>query len=108
MTEQEIKEIVVKAAVDAARQAASDTSRQVAESYRKEIHAIVIEAVKETLEHMGVDTSDPIQMQQDFAHLRQWRNMTLSMRSRSVMTILTLLITGVVSLILIAIREWLK
>ena len=38
-----------------------------------ELRALVAGTVRETLVQLGVDPSDPLEMQRDFQHLRQWR-----------------------------------
>lgn len=40
---------------------------------RDELKAIVRESVHETLVSLGIDSSDPIEVQKDFAHLRAAR-----------------------------------
>lgn len=39
----------------------------------EELQKLIAEAVRQTLVQMGADPSNPIEMQRDFQHLRQWR-----------------------------------
>jgi len=69
---------------------------------------VVAEAVRQTLIQLGIDSQNPIEMQKDFQHLRQWRKAGEDLRSKSILSILTLLLAGVVSLALLGVREWFK
>ncbi len=44
---------------------------------------------------LGIDTSKPLEMQQDFAHLRWWRETMDTTKSRALMTLVSLFVTGV-------------
>lgn len=59
-----------------------------------EIKRIVSESVKETLLMLGVKVDDPVEMQQDFTHLRKWRKAVDTAQSTSMLTALGILVTG--------------
>lgn len=49
---------------------------------------------------LGVDTSDPIAMQKDFAHLRSWRESTDAIKKKAVLTAVGVIITGAIGYVL--------
>lgn len=64
-----------------------------------ELKAVVSEAVKETLTTMGVDTTNPIEMQKDFSHLREWRLSVDMMKNKAMVgSLLTVLAGGIAAL----------
>lgn len=58
------------------------------------MRAVARMTVDELLIRMGIDVSDPIEMQKDFQHLRDWRTSTESIKKKSVLTLVGILITG--------------
>jgi hypothetical protein len=73
-----------------------------------EIEAIADRAAKtataETLRALGIDTAQPFEMQRDFAHLRSWRLSVEAMRTKTILTAVGILVTGVLGAIWMAIR----
>lgn len=84
-------------------------------------------AVKQTLLTLGIDASDPIQAQQDFvvlremralmrdqefqadmAHIRRWRKSMEAVQSKGLLTVVGILVTGVLGLIVMGIKGWVK
>jgi hypothetical protein len=43
---------------------------------------------------LGVDTSDPLAMQKDFAYLRSWRESIDLVKRRGIISAVTILVTG--------------
>lgn len=72
---------------------------------REEMQQYVAEAVKQTLVQLGIATNDPIQMQRDMQHLRQWRNAVESIQQKGILTIITILVTGLLAALWIGIKE---
>jgi hypothetical protein len=52
--------------------------------------------VKKTLINFGIDTSDPIEMQKDFAYLRAWRLGADEVKTKGVLAILGMMLVGMV------------
>lgn len=71
---------------------------------REDAEDLIKRTVKVTLTSMGVDTSDPMEMQRDFQALREWRTTWNTIRSRGVLTIVGLLATGLVAVIVLGIK----
>lgn len=69
----------------------NDRAIRLTESQLKEL---MEEAVNDALTKLGVDVTQPLEMQKDFQHLRDWRKSVQTFRTRGVLTILTTLLTG--------------
>ena len=65
---------------------------------------LICRTVKKTLTSMGVDVSDPMEMQRDFQALRDWRISLAAMRSKGMMTIIVMLTTGFVAALVVGIK----
>jgi hypothetical protein len=48
---------------------------------------------------LGIDTSDPIEMQKDFAALRAFREGVELVKRRSIISIVTIIITGIMGIL---------
>lgn len=64
------------------------------------------ETVHETLTELGIDHSEPMEMQKDFQHLREARITMDQVRSRGILTLLGFLITGIVAAIWLGIKTF--
>lgn len=60
----------------------------------KDIENIVSRTVQQTLISLGVDASNPIEVQRDFQTLRDWRKSSEAIRSRGMMTIIGIVVAG--------------
>ena len=69
-----------------------------------EIRKIVAETVDQTLTRLGVDTTDPLEVQRDFQHLRSWRESVATVKRQSLVTAIGILTAGVLGLIWLAVR----
>ncbi len=89
--------------------------------------AAAMAAVEETLVKLGIDVSNPIKAQQDFMvlrevgklvmdsefrkdmeHLRTWRMAINDVKSKGIVTLVGILVTGSVALIVAGFRGWIK
>ena len=66
---------------------------------KEQITEIIEETICRTLQHLGVDTSDPIAMQRDFAHVRGWRESTEIIKRKGLMTVVSVLIAGALGML---------
>jgi hypothetical protein len=64
---------------------------------RSIIQDSVKQAVEETFIRLGVSVSDPIEMQKDFQHLRDWRLTTASVKTKAMLAATGLLASGLVA-----------
>lgn len=72
----------------------------------EEVRAIVRATVEETFLRLGVAVDDPIEMQRDFSHLREWRVATESMKTKGLLTLTALLVTGGLAALWVGIRDY--
>lgn len=92
-----------------AEAAAKKAAREVAENFslsREDIHDLITESVRQTLVQIGIDNSNPLEMQQDFQHLRQWRRAGEDLRSKGMLALLTVFLTGLASLVLLGLKQY--
>lgn len=64
---------------------------------QQELKELVSEAVTETLTKLGVDVTNPVEMQRDFQHLREWRNTTSSLKRHGLITLIGIFLAGAVA-----------
>lgn len=69
-----------------------------------ELKAIVAEAVAETLIKLGIDTSDPVELQKDMAHLRAWRESIATVKKQGLISAIGVLTVGLLGLIWLGLR----
>lgn len=60
----------------------------------EEARALIREAVRETFLMLGVKVDDPIEVQKDFQHLRDWRTTTESIKSKTAVAVVGLVVSG--------------
>lgn len=74
----------------------------------EEARTLIREAVRETFLMLGVTVDDPIEVQKDFNHLREWRNTTESIKSKSMMTVVGIMVTGTLAALWLGLKEMIK
>lgn len=72
-----------------------------------EARALIREAVRETFLMLGVKVDDPIEVQKDFQHLREWRSTTESVKAKSLLAVVGVVVSGLAAAIWMGIREML-
>lgn len=70
-----------------------------------EVRKLVADTVAETLLRLGVDTTDPVELQKDMAHLREWRQSVQTVKRQSLITAIGILTVGLLGLIWAAISK---
>lgn len=66
---------------------------------------LVQEAVKETLIQIGFDVSNPLDMQRDLQHLREWRVAMTQVKEKSLVTLVGIAISGMAALLYTFIKK---
>lgn len=64
---------------------------------RDELERIVAESVRQTLIQLGISTLDPLEMQKDMQHLREWRKSMESIKSKAMLTTLAVFLSGILA-----------
>lgn len=70
-----------------------------------EARALIREAVRETFLMLGVKVDDPIEVQKDFQHLREWRSTTDSIKSKGMLTLVGIAVSGLAAALWMGMRE---
>lgn len=65
-----------------------------------EFKKVITSTVRETLTNLGCQTDDPIEMQKDFAHLREWRSSTDAIKKKGTLTAVGFIIAAILGLAL--------
>lgn len=76
------------------RAAAREAAAEATKLHRDELQDVVAASVKATLTSLGISVDNPIEMQKDFQHLRDWRESVTKLREKTVMTAVGFIITG--------------
>lgn len=72
---------------------------------KEELRVLVAESVKQTLVQIGIASSDPIEMQKDMLHLREWRKSMEAVKTKSFLTLITIAITGALAALWVGLKE---
>lgn len=70
-----------------------------------EVERIVKQTVKETLIHLGVKVDDPIEVQKDFQHLREWRLAIQEARKKTMLAVVGVVVSGVLAALWLGVRH---
>jgi uncharacterized membrane protein len=69
-----------------------------------EVKKIVAEAVAETLLTLGIDTTDPVELQKDMAHLRSWRESVATVKQQGLIAATGVITVGLLGLLWLAFK----
>lgn len=61
---------------------------------REELKALMKETVEETFIKLGLKIDDPIEVQKDFQHLREWRVTVTSLKMKALVAAVGVVVTG--------------
>ncbi len=70
-----------------------------------EVRELIVDTVNTTLMQLGIEHEEPLEMQRDFQHLRDWRKSTERIKSRSVITAVGIVITAVMAALWIGVKH---
>lgn len=71
-----------------------------------ELREMIRVTVHDTLTHIGVQHSEPLEMQKDFQHLRDWRESTEGVKRKGMMTLVAIFVTSAVAIFVLGIKEY--
>lgn len=72
----------------------------------RETPKIVESTVRQTLLQLGIDSSKPLEVQADMRHLREWRETTETIKSRSLWAVWGCFLAGAGALLWIGLTDW--
>lgn len=70
-----------------------------------EARGLIRDAVRETFLMLGLKVDDPIEVQKDFQHLREWRNAADSIKKKGMLTLVGLAVSGLAAALWVGLRE---
>ena len=73
----------------------------------EEARALIREAVRETFLMLGLKVDDPIEVQKDFQHLREWRSTTERVKAKGMLAIVSVVVSGLAAAIWLGLKEML-
>ena len=68
--------------------------RSIIQLTETQLKTLVTEGVYDALTRLGVDAQNPVEMQKDFQHLRDWRKATSEVQKKSLCLIVGILLSG--------------
>ncbi len=71
---------------------------------KEELHSMMKSTVKETLISLGLDMSDPIEVQRDFQFIRDWRETTESVKKKTVFAVVSVLVLGLLGMLWLGLK----
>ncbi len=101
----DLEEVAARAAAKAAKEAAREAVREVTMS-SDDIKKLVADTVRQTLVQIGIDNASPIEMQQDFQHLRAWRKSGQELKTKGLVALLGIFLSGVATLVVLGVISW--
>lgn len=54
---------------------------------------------------LGLKVDDPIEVQKDFQHLREWRSTTETLKRKTLLTMLGIVVSGMVGALVMGVKE---
>lgn len=111
LTPEQVEQIAVQAASTAAERAAQHCVDEAADKAAKKAAMTpeeIIAVVRQTLLQMGVDSDNPLESQKDFQHLRNWRRAGEDLRSKGMLALVSIFVTGLVGLLIVGLKEYFK
>lgn len=72
---------------------------------KDEARDLIRDTVRETFLMMGVKVDDPLEVQKDFQHLREWRTTMESVKSKGLLTIIGVAVSGVTAAVWLGLKE---
>ena len=73
-----------------------------------ELRKLAHDVVERTLTSFGIDVENPLEVQKDFARLREWRTAMDAMQRRGLMVVAGFLVSGLLAAIVIGVKENLR
>lgn len=84
------------------------TSQETAHAMRDEIRQQVDEGVSDAMTRVGIDMSDPIEVQQDMSWVRDWRKTARAVKRKGAITAVGILVTGILGAVWIGMKTMLS
>ncbi len=73
---------------------------------REDVEDIAKAAVRETLVLFGVQVDNPVELQRDFARLREWRQNVDALKGKTLWAIFSIVLIGILGLVVLGFKVW--
>lgn len=88
------------------RREAALAAREAAAALDQErLEALVSRVVLETLTRLGIDAENPMTMQRDFRHLREWRTTMEAVKAKGILAVVSIAVSGLVAVLWLGLKE---
>lgn len=71
---------------------------------KDEIRDLICQGVEDAMTRLGMDASNPLEMQRDFQHLRDWRLSVNSAKTKGVVAIVGIIVTGMLGALFMGLK----
>lgn len=75
---------------------------------QEQLKGVIHDSVTETLTRLGMDHSNPFEMQRDFQHLRDWRLSSESIKKKGMVAMIGVALSGVLALLWVGFKVVVK
>jgi len=72
----------------------------------QELRKLIADTVNATLMQLGIEHDDPLEMQRDFQHLRDWRKSTERIKNRTVVTAVGVVVAAIMAALWVGFKEF--
>lgn len=73
-----------------------------------ELEEVIEKSVKRAFVSMGIDVDNPVEVQRDMQHLRDWRMLTDAIRTKGIMTIVGIIVAGACAALWVGVKMAVK
>lgn len=71
----------------------------------QELEEIAVRVTRRVLHDLGINTENPFEVRRDFEFVREWRRTTESVRDKSILTIVGILVAGSLAMVWLGVRH---
>ena len=71
-----------------------------------EVRTLIVDTVNTTLMQLGIEHNDPLEMQRDFQHLRDWRMSMERIKNRTVVTAVGVVVAAIMAALWIGLKAF--
>lgn len=71
---------------------------------KDEIRHLICQGVEDAMTKLGMDASNPLEMQRDFQHLRDWRLSVQSAKAKGILAVVGVLVSGMIGALFLGVK----
>ena len=73
-----------------------------------EVRQLITTTVHDTLTILGIEHKEPLEMQKDFQHLREWRQSSDAIKRKGVMTLVGIAVAAICGAIMVGVKAYFR